>query len=44
MKKTTVKAAYPDEVCPDCGEDIPNDAPEGYECPNCGHVCYSEND
>ena len=37
-----VKNAYPDGVCPDCGRNIPSDACEGWECPNCGHVCYSE--
>lgn len=37
-----VKAAYPDGVCPDCGEGIPDDAPEGYGCSNCGHACYSQ--
>ena len=37
-----VKAAYPGGVCPDCGEAIPDDAPEGWGCPNCGHACYSE--
>jgi hypothetical protein len=29
---------YPDGVCPDCGEDIPEDATAGDECANCGHV------
>lgn len=37
-----VKSAYPGGVCPDCGEDIPQYAPEGYMCFNCGHACYSE--
>ena len=37
-----VKDAYPKGRCPDCGEKIPKNAPEGWGCPNCGHACYSE--
>ncbi len=36
----SVKDSYADGLCPDCGFDIPEDAPEGWECPNCGHACY----
>ena len=43
VEPNTVKDAYPDGACPDCGEAIPDDAPEGWGCPNCGHACFSEN-
>lgn len=33
-----LKNAYEDGVCPDCQEDISDDAEEGSECGNCGHV------
>jgi hypothetical protein len=33
-----VKDFYPDCLCPDCQDDIPDDAVEGEECLNCGHV------
>lgn len=33
-----IKDEYDDAACPDCGEDIPDDANEGEECSNCGHV------
>lgn len=36
-----VKSSYVDGVCPDCWEDIPDNAVEGAECVNCGHVFYS---
>ena len=36
----TIKDGYPDGVCPDCGEEIPDDAMEGEECCNCGHVFW----
>lgn len=36
-----VKLAYVGGVCPDCEENIPDNAPEGYTCENCGHACYS---
>jgi len=35
-----VKNAYEDGVCPDCGEPIPDDAVDGVNCANCGHVFY----
>lgn len=35
-----VKDEYPDGVCPDCGENIPDDAQEGEQCGNCGHVFF----
>ena len=38
---SAVESAYPDGVCPDCGEGIPEDAAEGQECTNCGHAFYS---
>ena len=38
---SAVKSAYPGGACPDCGESIPDDAPEAYACSNCGHACYS---
>ena len=38
---SAVKSAYPDGVCPDCGENIPEDAAEGQGCTNCGHALYS---
>lgn len=33
-----IKAEYEDGVCPDCGQDIPDNAKHGEECGNCGHV------
>ena len=41
---STVRLSYDGGLCPDCGEDIPIDAPEGYSCHNCGHACFSEDD
>jgi hypothetical protein len=38
----SVKESYPKGACPDCGTDIPHDAPEGWNCPNCNHACYSD--
>lgn len=35
-----IKANYEGGVCPDCGESIPDDAVNGSECDNCGHVFY----
>ncbi len=37
-----VKNSYPDGVCPDCGEDIPDFVNEGEECSNCSHVFTEE--
>jgi hypothetical protein len=37
-----VHAAYEGGVCPDCQEEIPDDAVEGDECSNCGHVFCQE--
>jgi DNA-directed RNA polymerase subunit RPC12/RpoP len=31
---------YENGECPDCGEEIPDDMPEGGECANCGHVFH----
>ena len=39
-----VKASYEGGVCPDCQEEVPNNAKEGSECSNCGHVFYSDHD
>jgi hypothetical protein len=33
-----VREFYPDEKCPDCGEDINKAAEPGDECHNCDHV------
>ena len=33
-----VKDQYEDGVCPDCGEDIPEDSVFEAACDNCGHV------
>jgi DNA-directed RNA polymerase subunit RPC12/RpoP len=33
-----IKDSYPGGVCPDCGEEIPDNVVSGEECPNCGHV------
>jgi len=41
LKILTVKESYPNGVCPDCQKPIPNDAPDGWTCPNCGHACYN---
>jgi len=38
---STVKDAYEKGCCPDCNVEIPVGAPEGWNCPNCGHACYS---
>lgn len=33
-----MKELYENGLCPDCQEEIPDDAQEGQECENCGHV------
>lgn len=33
-----MKQHYPEAVCPDCGEPIPDDAVAGNSCVNCDHV------
>lgn len=33
-----VKSEYEGGECPDCQEEIPNDARHGEECMNCGHI------
>ncbi len=33
---------YEGGVCPDCGESIPKNTPQGGECENCGHVFWKE--
>ena len=35
-----IKDSYPNNECPDCGQDIPDDVVEGDECSNCSHVFY----
>jgi len=35
-----VKAAYEDGVCPDCGNEIPDDVADGQCCSKCTHVFY----
>ena len=35
-----VKWAYEDGVCPECGEDIPDDIADGQGCAYCTHVFY----
>ncbi len=44
MSNKSISECYPDGVCPDCGEEIPDDCTEGQECNNCGHVFYFEHD
>jgi len=39
-----VKDAYEDGICPDCGQDIPDDVEEGEGCKNCGHVFWSDDE
>lgn len=40
-----VKEEYEDGVCPDCGEEIPEEATEGESCSNCEHVfCFERAD
>lgn len=41
-KVNPVKNSYQYGICPDCGEEIPDDIAEGEECSNCGHVFYEE--
>lgn len=36
----SVKDAYENGVCPDCGEEIPDEAVQGQACSNCGHAFY----
>ncbi len=38
-----MKDVYPDDLCPDCFMDIPEDAEDGDECLNCGHVFHEAN-
>jgi len=42
FEEIKVKDNYPNGLCPDCAEDIPDDADDGSKCDNCGHVFYSE--
>ena len=41
MDKIDWKKNYPDGICPDCGEPIPEDTVEGEGCENCGHVFWA---
>lgn len=38
-----IKDNYPEGVCPDCRTLIPDDAVDGTECKNCGHIFHSNN-
>lgn len=38
----SVKDSYINGECPDCYENIPEEAENGDECYNCGHVFYEE--
>ncbi len=40
----TIKDNYPEGVCPDCKALIPDDAVDGTECKNCGHVFHFADD
>jgi len=35
-----MRANYTDGICPDCNLPIPEDAENGSECVNCGHVFW----
>jgi rubredoxin len=37
-----IKESYPNGVCPDCGETIPDDVVNGQACANCEHVFIEE--
>jgi len=37
-----IKLSYNDGICPDCGDEIPDDVVEGQGCTNCGHAFYEE--
>jgi hypothetical protein len=37
-----VKESYPDGLCPDCQEPIPDDVAEGESCANCDHAFFEE--
>lgn len=41
INMNTIKDNYPDGICPDCKTLIPDDAVDGIECKNCGHVFHS---
>ena len=36
----SIKTAYKDGECPDCGDSIPEKAENGDSCENCGHVFW----
>jgi ribosomal protein L37AE/L43A len=38
----SVRDAYKDAKCPDCGWPIPLRAANGHPCSNCGHALFSE--
>jgi len=35
-----LEGVYEDDLCPDCGLEIPRDADDGVACGNCGHVFW----
>lgn len=37
-----VQDSYPNGDCPDCGEKIPEEAQDGENCLNCGHIWWLE--
>ena len=39
-----LQRAYEDGICPDCFEDIPDDAVDGSACSNCGHIFWVDNE
>jgi hypothetical protein len=43
-ERNKIKDSYPNGVCPDCQEEIPNNVKEGQVCTNCGHAFYEEKD
>ena len=43
INMNTIKDNYPEGVCPECKTWIPDDAVDGTECKNCGHVFHSAN-
>ena len=40
-RRKTIKNSYNEGECPDCGEPLPEEICDGYECVNCGHFFIS---